>query len=122
MGRHPGARGLAPGAPTAPAAGVIARFWRGATAAADGDAYATYLEESGGPASRGVPGNRGFYVLRRVADDRAEFVTLSLWDDLDAIRGFAGDDVGRAVFFPEDDRFLVERDPHVTHLEVVSGP
>ena len=101
---------------------MIARIWRGATAAADADAYAEYLEASGGPASRAVSGNRGFYVLRRAVGDRAEFVTMSLWDDLEAIRRFAGDDVERAVFFPEDDRFLVERDPLVTHLEVASGP
>ena len=35
------------------------------------------------------------------------------------MRGFAGDDIGRAVFYPEDDRFLVERDDHVDHFEVV---
>jgi hypothetical protein len=42
---------------------------------------------------------------------------ITLWDDMAAIRAFAGDDPSRAVFYP-DDRFLVERDPEVTHHEV----
>ena len=41
---------------------------------------------------------------------------------MDAIRAFAGDDVERAVFFPEDERFLVERDLHVIHYEVAAYP
>jgi hypothetical protein len=39
---------------------------------------------------------------------------------VDAIKAFAGDDHERAVFYPEDDRFLVERDLRVRHYEVVS--
>ena len=101
---------------------MIARVWKGWTAAADAEAYADYLEATGAQASRATPGNRGFYVLRRLDGDRAEFTTVSLWDDLEAIRGFAGDDVEQAVFFPNDDRFLVEREVLVRHLEVVSGP
>ena len=59
------------------------------------------------------------YVLRRpVGQDRTEFVFISLWDDEASIRGFAGDEPGRARFYPEDDRFLVERDEHVDHYTV----
>jgi heme-degrading monooxygenase HmoA len=49
--------------------------------------------------------------------ERTEFVTFTLWDSLDAIRAFAGDDVETAVYYPEDDRFLVERDAKVAHYE-----
>jgi hypothetical protein len=45
-------------------------------------------------------------------------VTLSFWDSLESIRGFAGEDIGRAVFYPEDDRFLVAREDEVTHWQV----
>lgn len=57
-------------------------------------------------------------ILRRDDGARTEFQTVILWDDLDSIRAFAGDELERAVFFPEDDRFLVERDAHVVHYEV----
>ena len=44
---------------------------------------------------------------------------MSLWDSEQAIRNFAGDDVEQAVFYPEDEQFLVDRDLRVTHYEVV---
>jgi heme-degrading monooxygenase HmoA len=99
---------------------MIARIWRGWTRAEDEAAYVDYLEASGAPASRETPGNRGFYILHRVVGKRAEFVTMSLWDSLEAVRGFAGDEVEQAVFFPEDDRFLVERELTVAHYEFLT--
>ena len=98
---------------------MIARTWRGATRAEDGEAYLGYLHRTGFAAFRDTPGNRGALALRRVADGRAVFLLISFWDSEDAIRRFAGDDIGRAVFFPEDDQFLIERDEHVHHFDVV---
>ena len=97
---------------------MIARVWRGATRAEDADEYAAYIEETGMKARGRCPGNRGTLVLRRVHDGRAEFETILLFDSLDDIRAFAGDDIEVAVFFPEDDRYLVEREPTVRHFEV----
>ena len=99
---------------------MIARTWRGWTRREDADEYVAYIEETGMRAYRGTPGNRGAWMLRRDEGDRTEFVTLSYWDSLDAVRAFAGDDVERAVFYPEDDRFLVERETRVLHYEIVS--
>jgi len=100
---------------------VVARTWRGWTKTEDADEYAAYIEDTGMRAYRETPGNRGAWMLRRDEDGRTEFVTLSFWDSLDAVRAFAGDDVERAVFYPEDDRFLVERETRVLHYEIVSG-
>ena len=97
---------------------MIARVWRGATAAEDGDAYAAYMEESGMTAARKLAGSRGTLVLRRVVGDRTEFETILLFDSLDDVRTFAGEEIERAVFYPEDERYLVERDLGVSHHEV----
>ena len=97
---------------------MIARTWAGATRAADADAYLDYLHATGLAAYRATPGNQGTLALRRIEGDRAEFLLLTLWESEEAIRRFAGDDIGRAVFYPEDDRFLIARDEHVTHYEV----
>jgi heme-degrading monooxygenase HmoA len=98
---------------------MMARTWRGATRAEDADAYLEYLEKTGFSEYRATPGNRGVLGLRRVTGDRAEFLLVTLWDSEEAIRKFAGDDIERAVFYPEDDRFLVEREEHVNHFAVV---
>ena len=101
---------------------MLARLWRGATRAADADAYVDYLRETGLAEYRATSGNNGAWVLWRVLGDRAEFITLSLWESRDAIRRFAGDDIERAVFYPEDDRFLEARDLTVDHYEVEAAP
>jgi heme-degrading monooxygenase HmoA len=54
--------------------------------------------------------------------ERAEFVLVTLWESEATVRAFAGPDVGRAVFYPEDERFLIEKGERVAHYEVVSGP
>jgi heme-degrading monooxygenase HmoA len=99
---------------------VIARIWRGATREADAEAYVEYLRGTGLKAYRETPGNQGAWVLWRVADGRAEFLTLSFWESTEAIIGFAGADIERAVFYPKDDRYLVERDTTVRHFQVIA--
>jgi heme-degrading monooxygenase HmoA len=98
---------------------MIARIWRGVVAATDADAYADYMLETGVPGYKSTPGNRGVYMLRRISEAGCEFVMVSLWSSMDDVRAFAGDDVEQAVFYPEDDKFLVERDLRVRHYEVV---
>jgi heme-degrading monooxygenase HmoA len=98
---------------------MIARTWRGATKAEDAERYLEYLHTTGFRSFRETPGNLGAFGLRRIVDGRAVFLIISLWESEDAIRRFAGDDIERAVFFPEDDRFLVERDDRVEHFDVV---
>lgn len=105
-----------PGQPTRVT--MIARIWRGAVARQDGDAYADYMQETGVAGYVKTPGNRGVWMLRRETGDRTEFVMFTLWDSLDAVKAFAGPDYEVAVFYPEDDRFLVDRDLTSTHYEV----
>jgi len=53
---------------------------------------------------------------------RAEFLFVSLWESVDAICKFAGPDIERAVYYPEDKEFLLELEPNVTHYEVLVHP
>jgi heme-degrading monooxygenase HmoA len=99
---------------------MIARTWRGAVRRADADEYASYMQDTGVAGYRATPGNRGVWMLRRDVGDTTEFVMFTLWDSLDAVKAFAGEDHETAVFYPEDDRFLVERDLTCTHYEVAA--
>jgi heme-degrading monooxygenase HmoA len=98
---------------------AIARLWRGSTTVEDADRYLDYLRATGLAEYAGTAGHRETITLRRRHDGRAEFLLVSLWDSMDAVRAFAGADPERAVFYPDDERFLVERDEQVTHFEIV---
>ena len=98
---------------------MIARTWRGATRAEDADTYVEYLHRTGLAAYAATEGNRGVLCLRDVRGDRAEFLLVSLWEDMAAVRRFAGNDPTRAVFYPDVDHLLVDRDETVHHYEVV---
>lgn len=97
---------------------MIARLWSGAVRDVDGDRYLEYLEETGIPEYRATEGNRGVFVLRRDRNARTEFLLISLWESMEAVRRFAGPDPERAVFYPEDDRFLVQRAETVDHYDL----
>ena len=98
---------------------MLARTWHGVTEAKDADRYLEYLRETGFTEYRATPGNLGLLGLRRVRDGQAEFLLITLWESEEAIRRFAGEDMERAVYYPEDERFLLEKEEHVTHYEVV---
>ena len=100
---------------------MIARIWRGAVRRKNGDAYAEYMRGTGLREYRETPGNHGAFMLRREEGELTEFVMLTLWESLEAVKAFAGDDPERAVFYPEDDRYLVERDLTVRHFEVLDS-
>jgi heme-degrading monooxygenase HmoA len=101
---------------------MIARIWRGWTTPDHADAYVAYVDQTGIRGYEATPGNHGAWILRRAQADRAEILTLSFWDSLDAIRKFAGDDAEQAVFYPDDDRYLVDRELRVTHYEIPKFP
>ena len=101
---------------------LIARIWHGATAAARADEYAEYLERTGARECRATPGNRGVFVFRRIKHDRAEFTFISLWESIDAIKRFAGDDYEKAHYYDHDRDFLLELEPFVDHYDVLDAP
>ncbi len=100
---------------------MIARTWHGRVPATKADAYHRYLLRTGVPGYESTPGNRGVLVLRRTESDETHFLLITLWDSVDAIRRFAGDDYVRARYYPEDDEFLLEREPFVTDYDVLPG-
>ncbi len=67
-------------------------------------------------------GNRGVYVLRRFVNGKAEFQMITLWDSFKAIKKFSGPDMEKAVYFPDDKKYLLELEPQVTHFEVLVKP
>jgi heme-degrading monooxygenase HmoA len=98
---------------------MIARQWHGRVPASKGDEYYQYLLRTGLAEYASTPGNRGVWVFRRTADGETHFLLTSLWDSYDAIRAFAGEDYERSHYYPEDEQYLLELEPFVTHFEVL---
>jgi len=92
--------------------------------AADHDAYLRYVEETGIATLTSTPGNEGVIVFRHLDADgeTSEIEVVSLWRDEKAIEAFAGADISVARFFPDDDRYLIERELTVRHDEVDRYP
>jgi heme-degrading monooxygenase HmoA len=103
----------------APAANKgIARIWRGRTTSVKADEYEAYLFASGITKVRQTPGNRGVTVLRREDGGQTEFLVISIWDSLDAVKRFAGRDYDKAVILERDREYLVEVEPTVRHYAI----
>ena len=98
---------------------MMARIWHGRVVSGKADAYMQYMEATGLRDYRATPGNRDVIVLRRAEGDVTHFLVLTFWDSLEAIKAFAGPHPEKAVYYPEDDAFLLEKEPHVTHYEVL---
>jgi heme-degrading monooxygenase HmoA len=100
---------------------MICRIWHGRTPRSKADAYASFLEQRAVTDYRSVPGNLSAVVLRQDVDDTAHFLTVTHWESEDCIRAFAGDDLLRAKYYPEDADYLLEFEPLVQHYIVVAN-
>ena len=98
---------------------MIARMWRGWVDTAHTAAYVEYISGTGLDEYVKTPGNLGAQMWTRdLGDGRTEVITLSWWESRAVIEGFAGQDIDVAVFYPEDDDYLVARETTVQHYEV----
>jgi heme-degrading monooxygenase HmoA len=101
---------------------MIARVWKGATRKEDMERYLVYLKATGLKEYATTQGNLGTYVLTRQVGGNTEFLLLSLWRSMDDIKRFAGKEVEKAVYYPEDKEFLLDMVPTVDHYEIALAP
>lgn len=100
---------------------MIARLWRGWTNRANADAYEALLVKEIFPTilARRIAGFVDISLARRDLASEVEFLTIMLFESLDAVRAFAGDDYATAVV-PDAARALLARfDPTSAHYHVV---
>lgn len=91
---------------------MILRTWHGRTRREDADAYEKFTIERAGPDYSSVEGLKRFYFTRRDEGDVSHFLLITLWDSMEAVKRFAGEDPSKAKYYPEDDRFLLEKEAH----------
>ena len=100
---------------------MVVRMWHGRVPAEKAAAYREFLNRRAVPDYRSVPGNLSTHILERADGDVTHFLTLTFWESIEAIHGFAGQDIEVAKYYPEDRDFLLEFEPKVVHYEVVGG-
>lgn len=94
-------------------------MWHGRVPTSKAAVYREFVNERAIPDYQSVDGNISVHILERQEGDITHFITLTFWKDLDSIKGFAGEDVATAKYYPEDKDFLLEFEPRVVHYEVV---
>src|SRR5262245_48105355 len=98
---------------------MIVRMWHGRVPSSKASSYREFLNRKAIPDYQSVKGNRSVHILERKDGDVTHFITMTFWENMDVIRGFAGEEVDRAKYYPEDKDYLLEFEPHVVHYEVV---
>ncbi len=100
---------------------MISRMWSGRTTTENAEKYLAHLKDKVFPELRRIDGHRGASVLRRDLDEQVEFVVLTYWESMEAIREFAGNDAEAAVVDPAARAMLSDFDSTVRHHEVAFG-
>ena len=98
---------------------MIIRMWHGRVNRNDAPAYREFLKQRAIPDYQSVEGNIDVKILERQEEDATHFITMTTWESLDAIKAFAGENLERAKYYPEDEGYLLEFEPTVVHYEVV---
>lgn len=98
---------------------MIVRMWHGRVPTSKADTYREFTNRRAIPDYRSVKGNLSVYVLERSEGNVTHFITLTFWESLEAIKGFAGENVETAKYYPEDKDYLLEFEPSAVHYEVV---
>jgi heme-degrading monooxygenase HmoA len=98
---------------------MIIREWRGRASASNTEAYPQHFRAHVLPELQVLPGFLGAHLSRRPLGEQIEFMVLTRWRDLDAIRAFAGDEIGKAVVELGAVAALVDFDTTVQHYDVI---
>ena len=101
---------------------MIVRLWRGWTTAAKADEYEALLldEILPGIQNRLSLGFRGIHLLRRDSKAEVEFVMIIVFDSLDAVRAFAGDEFERALVPEKARALLAHYDACAEHYDTIT--
>lgn len=97
---------------------AIMRLWHGKVAIEKADEYENFMIEKAAPDYSSVEGLQKLYFQRKDENDKAHFLLITIWDSLDSVKKFAGDNPEIAKYYPEDDSFLLEKEKHVSIYDI----
>ena len=96
----------------------IMRLWHGEVAIEKAAEYEKFMIERAAPDYGSVEGLVKLYFQRKNEEKKAHFLLVTIWDSIESVKDFAGDNPEIAKYYPEDDDFLLEKEEHVSMYEV----
>jgi hypothetical protein len=100
-------------------ANQIVRVWKGYGTQTGVDRYCReHFANSVLPHLRSIHGFVSAKVLTRAGRGETELVVATVWDSIDSVKAFAGEDYEHAVVEPVVRDLLNSFDDHVTHFTV----
>ena len=96
---------------------MITRTWHGTTSPENADYYLEFLLHKGTKEYLQTKGNLSVKIWRRKEKDCCHFWTVTEWDNVESVKGFAGQDYEKAKYYPEDNGILLEFEEKVNHYE-----
>ncbi len=97
---------------------MIVRQWRAWASYAAADQYEQHFRDHVLPHLKTIDGFVQAQLLRRDNYGVIEFIALTTFESLDAIRAFAGERYSRAVVAPEAQEMLSRYDERCVHFEL----
>lgn len=98
---------------------MVIREWRGRAVTTRAAEYPRHFRNTVAPALKRVPGFLGAHLSERREDERVEFLVLTRWASMDAVRAFAGAHPEQAIVEPGAVVALSEYEHTVRHYEVI---
>ena len=92
---------------------MIARLWHGKTLKSVSDEFQDYIYATGIPGLKSTKGNLGVLLLRRSENEIKHFLLFSFWDSFESILNFAGSDIDKARYYPEEEKWYNDEDKKI---------
>jgi len=97
---------------------MIVRTWHGRTRLSVGDEYEAFMKKRAAPDYRSVAGLEKLFFTRRNEGDVSHFLLITVWDSIDSVKKFAGENPEIAKYYPEDDEYLLEKEEYSQNYQV----
>ena len=96
----------------------IMRTWHGEVPLEKADAYEKFMIQKAAPDYGSVAGLQNIYFQRRDEETKAHFLLVTIWDSMESIKQFAGNEPELAKYYAEDDDFLLSKEKNTTMYNI----
>ena len=97
---------------------TIMRLWHGEVAIEKADEYEQFMLDRAAPDYSSVEGLLNLSFQRRDETTKAHFLLVTVWDSIESIKKFAGEQPEIAKYYPEDENYLLSKEKNTSLYDV----